>query len=214
MIYLKQQFNPSPASPGGLDNFIALAEKALVPAWSRAGGRLLGAWSSTDEWFFQVTQVTAFEDLAAYDRARNIVADDAELAGYRDALNAAAPICKESLLEPLGPVSADKIDEAIEASADAPAGIYAFAILEVEAGKMEAFQNLLGMGAANLPIIGAWRDVAGNPNQVTDLWSGDPAGRPYAPNSPAMDAFFVPLRELAPKERVVRLRPLPYSPLQ
>ena len=64
MIYLKQHFNIEPASPAGLDRFVDLGEKALLPGWSRLGGRVVGAWFGTEEWFYQVTQVVAFADFA------------------------------------------------------------------------------------------------------------------------------------------------------
>jgi hypothetical protein len=214
MIYLKQRLNIEPASPAGLDRFVELAEKTLVPGWSRAGGNVVGAWFSTEEWFYQVTQVVAFPDLAAFDAARRSAAGDAELADAQGALEELAPVRRESLLEPLGPIGPEKLDAAIEAAAEKPAGLHMMAILDVAPGKLEAFTKFLAAGAESVPIIASWRDVAGNPSQVIDLWTGDPAGRPYQPNSPAMDAFFGPLRELAPKERTVRLFPLPYSPLR
>jgi hypothetical protein len=214
MIYLKQHFDIEPASPAGLDRFVELAEQALVPGWARAGGRIVGAWFSSEEWFNQVTQVIAFPDLAALDAARREASGDAQLSEAEGVLETLAPIRRESLLEPLGPVAPEKLDAAIEAAEETPAGVHSMAILEVAPGKMAAFSKLLAAAAGGLPIIASWRDVAGNPSQVIDLWTGDVAGRPYRPNSPGMDAFFGPLRELAPKERTVRLFPLPYSPLR
>jgi hypothetical protein len=214
MIYLKQAFNIEPASPAGLDRFVELGEGALLPGWERVGGRLIGAWFGTDDWFNQVTQVVAFEDLAAFDAARRGAASDAKLSDAEAALDELAPIRSESLLEPLGPVAPERLDEAIVAAADQAVGVHSFAILEVTAGKMEAFKKLLSAGAASLPIVASWRDVAGNPNRVIDVWTGDVAGRPYQPSNPGMEAFFGPLRELAPTERTIRLFPLPYSPLR
>lgn len=214
MIYLKQNLNIEPASPAGLDRFVELAEQTLVPGWTRVGGRVVGAWFSTEEWFYQVTQIIAFADLAAFDTARREASLDSGLADALGALEELAPVRRESLLEPLGPVGPEKLDAAIEAAVDAPAGLHMMAILDVLPGKMEAFRKFLGAGAESVPIIASWRDVAGNPSQVIDLWTGDPAGQPYRPSSPGMEAFFGPLRELAPRERTVRLFPLPYSPLR
>ena len=36
----------------------------------------------------------------------------------------------------------------------------------------------------------------------------------YAPTTDRMDAFFEPLRKIAPRERLVNVYPLPYSPLR
>ena len=79
---------------------------------------------------------------------------------------------------------------------------------------METFTKMLGQAASGLPIVAAWRQVAGNPHQVIDLWNGDIGAPGYRPNSDAMNAFFGPLREVAPRERLVSLKPLPYSPLR
>lgn len=214
MIYFEQRFNIEPASPAGRDRFIELAESNLVPGWQRAGGRLIGAWFGTGEWFYQVTHVTEFPDLGAFGEARRAAAGDAKLAEADGVLEALAPVRHEGLLEPLGPVAPARLDEGLAKAADEPVGVHTLAILEVAPGKMETFKKLLAGAASNLPILASWGDVAGNPSRVIDLWEGDVAGQPYSPNSPGLDAFFAPLRELAPTERTVRLFPLPYSPLR
>jgi hypothetical protein len=213
MIFLEQTFNLDPASPAQRDRFIEHANQTLLPAWSSVGGTLKGAFFSTEEWFYQLTHLTAFEDLAAFDRARSAVEQGAEFADLRATDEALAPVRGTSLFEDLGPVSAEALDAGIAKAADKPAGEYTFAILEVTPGRMEDFKKLLGGGAAQLPILASWRDVVGNPSRVVDLWRGNPGQAPYAPNNPGMDAFFGPLRQVAPRERMMRLFPLPYSPL-
>ena len=78
---------------------------------------------------------------------------------------------------------------------------------------MERFTEMLAGAGAGLPIVASWRPVAGNPNEVIDLWRGDVGRTPYRPANDAINAFFEPLREIAPRERMVRLHALPYSPL-
>jgi len=214
MIFLKQTWNLHPASPAGRDRFVEHAEKALIPAWASVGGDLKGAFFSTEEWFYQVTHVVAFEDLAAFDRARTAIDQSGEFAELRAGDEALAPERGTALLEDLGPVAAESLDAGIAKAAEKPAGEYTFAILEVSPGRMDDFKKLLGAGAAQLPILASWRDVVGNPSQVIDLWRGNPGQAPYAPSNPAMEAgFFGPLREVAPRERMMRLFPMPYSPL-
>jgi hypothetical protein len=48
---------------------------------------------------------------------------------------------------------------------------------------------------------------------VIDLWKGDLQSG-YAPADERANAFFGPLREVAPRERLLRYWPLPYSPLR
>lgn len=215
MIFLKQTWNLHPASPATRDRFVEHAEKTVIPAWSSVGGALKGAFFSTEEWFFQVTHVVAFDDLAAFDRGRAEIEQGAEFAELRGTDEALAPERGSELLEDLGPVAAESLDAGIAKASEAPAGEYTFAILEVSPGRMEDFKKLLGAGAAQLPILASWRDVIGNPSRVIDLWRGNPGQTPYAPSNPAVEAgFFGPLREVAPRERMMRLFPMPYSPLQ
>ena len=213
MIFLKQTWNLHPASPATRDRFVEHANDALVPGWASVGGALKGAFFATEEWFHQVIHVTAFEDLAAFDRARQAIESGGEFAELRGTDEALAPERGTALLEDLGPVAAEALDAGIAKAAEKPAGEYTFAILEVDPGRMEDFKKLLGAGAARLPILSSWRDVVGNPAQVIDLWRGNPGQTPYAPSSPQLEAFFGPLREVAPRERMMRLFPMPYSPL-
>ena len=74
---------------------------------------------------------------------------------------------------------------------------------------------MLEAAAAALPIVAAWTPVAGNPNQVIDVWKGALGQERYQPADENMErGFFAPLREIAPRERMVNLYPLPYSPLR
>jgi len=214
MVIFKQTFDLHPASPGTRDRFVEHAETTLVPGWASLGGRLKGAFFSTEEWFYQVTHVTVFADLAAFDGARRAVEQGAEFAALRTGDEALAPRRGTALLEDLGPVTAQRLDDAIAQATEKPAREYTFAILEVLPGRMGDFANLLQLGAAQLPILASWRDVVGDPHRVIDLWRGNPGQAPYAPANPALEAaFFAPLREVAPRERMMRLFPLPYSPL-
>ena len=106
------------------------------------------------------------------------------------------------------------LEESIEAAATQPAGVYTFAILEVAPGKMDSFKGLLAGAAGALPIVASWRDLGGNPMRVTDVWRGDLGKDSYAPSTDQAEAFFGPLRQVAPRERLVRMHPLPYSPLR
>ncbi len=214
MIYTKDHFNLDPASPATRDRFVAAASEALLPASGAHGARTVGAWFCHEEWFSQVVHVTGFESLAAYTSYREAAAADGALAKAHAELAALAPERRTELLEPLGPVPETTLDAAIEASVAQPAGVYSFAILEVAPGCMDRFRALLGAAAGGLPILASWRDVGGNPDRVIDLWRGDTGGAGYAPSNEQMEAFFGPLREVAPRERMMRLHALPYSPLR
>jgi hypothetical protein len=211
MIYLKESFDLHPASPSQRDRFVEATQQQLMPASASEGARLVAGFFAHEEWFSQIIHLSEFSDLAAFDAWRAAARSDSKLGKASRALAGFARDRREELLEPLGPVPVTALSEAIESCREKPVGVYTFAILEVDPGKMEAFESLLGGAAASLPIIAALRDLAGNPNRILDLWKGDMGKGGYAPTSPSQDAFFEPLRKIAPRERMMRLHPMPYS---
>jgi len=214
MIYLKETFNLAPASPETRDQFIDFAQTDLSSAHKRLGARLVGAWFSHAEWYGQITHVLEFDDLSRFQGFRTDARADA---GWRECerrVDEFAPQRSAQLLEPLGPVPPQTLSDAIHASTDAPLNAYSFAVLEVAPGKMDEFIATLGRVKDMLPIIASWRAVAGNPYEVIDLWKGALGQEPYRPADERTKAFFRPLREMAPRERLVNLYALPYSPLR
>ena len=214
MIYLKESFNLHPASPANRDRFIVGVEEGLLPASSGHGARLVGSWFAHEEWYSQILHVTEFDDLAAFDEYRKAARTDAKLIEAQAKLANLAPERRSELLEPLGAVPVSALHDAIEVSRNEPVGVYTFAILEVTPGSMEHFSSMLAGAASALPIAAAWRDVSGNPNRVIDLWKGDTGKAGFRPTNDQQNAFFEPLREVAPRERMMRLHAMPYSPLR
>lgn len=214
MIFWKESFNIHPASPATRERFVAAAAEAHLPASEALGARPVGAWFCHEEWFSQIVHVTAFEDLAAFGANREAARADGALAKAEARLTELAPERRGELLETLGPIPDATLDAFIEKSEQKPAGIYTFAILEVLPGCMERFTAMLAGGGASLPIAASWRDLSGNPDRIIDLWRGDVGRAGYEPSNAGLDAFFEPLRELAPRERMMRLHSLPYSRLR
>ena len=213
MIHLIERFNLQPASPATRDRFVALAEGQWLPALAEHGGQPTGAWFCNEHWFSQVVHATRFTDAAACAAYRGAAAADGALGKAYAEFRALAPEQSVEQLETFGPVPDEALEAGFAKSAEKPAGAYTFAILDVVPDAMPKFRAMLEGAAKNLPIVGAWRRTSGNPNEVIDLWRGDVA-QGYAPNSPEQEAFFGPLRELVPRERMERLFPLPYSPLR
>jgi hypothetical protein len=214
MLYLKQDFNISPASPETRDRFVALAEASLVSACERLGGRVVGAWFSNAEWFSQITQVIELDDFKAFDSFRREAADDGEWQECQRQIEELAPERRESLLEPAGPIPPSTLHDAIESARSEPVGAHSLAILEVAQGRMKTFHEMLVGAKDGFPIVACWRSVAGNPNEIIDVWKGALGQDGYKPSDDATNAFFQPLRKIAPRERLVTLYPLPYSPLK
>lgn len=217
MIYLEQTLNITPASPDIRDDYIKIAQELLVPACKRLGARLVAAWNANYEWVMQTTQIFEFDDIESLKKFRINASQDREWGEYMAQLEVFAPERRTRLLEPIGAVPPEILHKAIEESQKTPLKAYSMAILEVNPGKMPEMIAGITAGYKVMPIIASWRPIAGSPNQVIDLWKGDiwfnaenMAYRPFSKDQ----QWVRDLRENAPKEKIVPLYTLPYSPLK
>jgi hypothetical protein len=213
MIYLKQSYNLHPATPAIRDRFVDSVVEHVLPSNDRLGARLVGGFFAHEDWFTQVIHVTEFDDFDALGRYREALAKDERATEGIAELGQLAPEQHVELVEPLGAIATSKLHDAIASSADEPLGTYTFAILEVDNGKMDRFDAMLGAAQDRLPIVACWRGVSGNPNRIIDLWKGDTGRAGYRASDDAQNAFFEPLRQIAPREKMMRLHVMPYSPL-
>ncbi len=214
MIYLEETFDLTPASPETMDAFVEFARDKLAASWQRLGARLVAAWYCDADVFGQVMHVLEFDDLAALGSFRTLAAADAEWAACEARLEELAPARRSRLMEALGPISPEATRAAAAESQKTPLGAYSLAILDVSPGKMPQFIAGLEASAKALPIVASWRTVVGKQNEITDVWKGALRQASYSPAAEGMKQFFRDLRELAPRERLRVVYPLPYSPLQ
>lgn len=214
MIYLEETLNPKHASPEALEEFVEFSQQHLLPVCPRVGARLVAAWTSSDEWVCQATQVLEFDDMEALKAFRIASSQDKAWGEYTAGLEELAPVRRSRLLEPLGPVPAELLHQAAAESQESPNGSYLLAILEVGADKMSQFVAGLALVYQSLPIVASWRPIGGNPNQVIDIWKSPPVQEAYQPPDDGTKQFFRQVREWAPKERLTRVIALPFSPLR
>lgn len=214
MIYLEETFDLMPASPETRDAFVAFAQEQLIPCSQRLGARLVAAWFCDADLFGQVMHVLEFDDLAALGSFRAQSAADAEWAACKARLEELAPAWRSRLMEALGPIPAEATRAAAAESQTTPRGAYSMAILQVSPGKMPQFIAALEASAKALPIIASWRTIVGTQDEITDVWKGALGQAGYSPAAEGMKQWFRDLRELAPRERLRVVYPLPYSPLQ
>ncbi|MDK1024538.1 MAG: hypothetical protein QGD92_09935 [Gammaproteobacteria bacterium] len=220
MIYLEETLNLQPATPDTLDNFIDFAQNDLIPAYHELSTRLVAAWYSNVEIFCQVTQILEFEDLNAFGNYRSSMMTETKWQQQGSELESFAPVRRYRLLEPLVPRFSSILHKAMSDSQDTPLGSYNLAILNVAATKMNDMISGLSAIAESeaLPIIMSWRPVAGNPNEVIDLWKGSLQQSGYQKkesyNSIGLtDEWWQNLRIMAPEERLISVYTLPHSPL-
>lgn len=217
MIYLEQTLNLTPASPDIRDEYIKIAEELLVPATKRLGARLVAAWNAHYEWVMQITQIFEFDNIEALKNFRINSCQDKKWGEYIAQLEIYAPERRTRLLEPIGAVPPEILHKAIKESQKNPLKAYCMAILEANPGKMQDMIAGISAGYKVMPIIASWRPIAGSPNQIMDLWKGDlyfntenMAYRPFSKDQ----QWIRDLRQNAPKERIIPLYTLPYSPLR
>lgn len=213
MIYSWETFSVEPASPEGLDNFVAFARDTLIPRYERLGARLAAAWYSDIESFCQVTQVLEFDDLAALGAFREKAQQDEGWAECEKRLEELAPERWQRLLEPFA-VPPETLKEASAQSRETPLNVYTLAVLEVAPGKMAQLRQGMEAAAKTLPLVANWRAVTGKQNEVIDVWKGAMRQSGYEQSSEGTNRFFRGVRTLAPKERLYPVFPLPYSPLR
>ena len=214
MIYLEETLNLLPAHQENLDKFVGLAQEKLIPACERLGTRIVAAWTSTVEWFSQVTQIMEFNDMEALKKFRIDASKDIGWGEYAAQLEEIAPERRSRLLEPLGPISPEALHNAIEASKKSPIKVYGLATLEVNPNMMPQFlQGLETKSPVTDLIIASWRPIGGSPNEVIDLWKMYSPPQGYQPADEISKQFFRPLREVAPKEHYRGVSMLPYSEL-
>lgn len=220
MIYLEETLNLQPATPDTLDKFIEFAQNDLVPSYHDLSARLVAAWFSDVEMWGQVTQILEFEDLNAFADYRSSLMTDTHWQQLAVKLESFAPVRRYRLLEPLVPAFSSVLHKAISDSQDTPLGSYNLAILKVAATKMTDMVTGLSMVAESqaLPIIMSWRPVAGNPNEIIDVWKGSLQHSGYQTRERYYsmglnDEWWRNLRVMAPEERLVSVYTLPHSPL-
>ncbi|GAI86337.1 unnamed protein product, partial [marine sediment metagenome] len=180
--------------------------------------RLVAAWYGNFEWFSQIIQLFEFDDIDSLKDFRKKSSQDKEWGEYAAQLEVFAPERRTRLLEPLGAVKPEVLHKAIEESQKSPLNVYSIAMLEVAPNQMTNFTTAVEMGSKVLPIIASWRPIAGSPNLVIDLWKGDVLWSAnewaYKPALEAQKEMMRNLRIQAPKERIVPIYALPYSPLK
>jgi len=213
MIYLEETFDLEPASPETCDRFVEFAQDSLLPAYQRLGARLAAAWTCDSERFGQVKQVLEFDDLGALGAFRHEASNDESWVACAATIEDLAPVRNSRLMESLGPIPPETTHAAAAESQSSPVGAYSLAILRVNPGMMSEFTKMLETVAGTLPIVAAWRTIAGRSDEVTDVWKGAMGQGGYQPATEALKPFFRNLREIAPDERLLNVYPLPYSPL-
>lgn len=202
-----------PASPETLDTFVALAQEKLLPL-ERMGFRLAAAWYNDIESFCTVIQVLEFENMAAFGGFRARTEQAEPWLEYQARLEELAPNRRSRLMEPLGSITPERLHDAWKETAEKPVGAYTLAIMDIAPGKMESLKAAMSASAATMPMVAQWKTIVGRQNEVTDVWKGPMRLDGYKPSNEGANRFWRAVRQNAPRERLIPVFPLPYSPLK
>jgi hypothetical protein len=214
MIYLEETFYLNPASPENLDSFVDLNTKELLPIYEENGYNLISAWVRYDTWYGSVTHITELFDLKELKEFRIKLGENPSWGKYLAEVEEKAPERHSRILEPLGSIPVEVLHQGIKESREKPGGEYSLAILHATPETISDFIASFDQGLKLFPILASWRSLSGDPNEVIDLWKANLLPTKYEPANEAMKPFFDLLRVHAPKERMCRIYPLPYSPLR
>ncbi len=122
---------------------------------------------------------------------------------------------RSRLLEPVGAVPVEVLHQAMAESDQIPQlGLCAWPSWKWVPVKWINSWPLWPKTYKNLPIIACWRPIGASPNEVIDVWKSPEPEKAYQPADEFRKQFMRMVREVAPKERVVRMVALPYSPLR
>jgi hypothetical protein len=213
MIYLEETLTLEPESPETLDTFVAFTQEKLLPLES-LGFKVAAAWYNDIESFCTVIQVLEFENMAALAEFGARAEEAEPYLEYQARLEELAPKRRSRLLEPLGPIPAERLHDAWKETAETPVGAYTLAIMDIAPGKMAALKAAMAATAATMPMVAQWKTVVGKQNEVTDLWKGPMRLDGYKPSNEGANRFWRAVRQNAPGERLIPVFPLPYSPLK
>ncbi len=205
------------------DTYVEIYGSTMVPATTRSGFDLLGAWKRTGGPMGQIVVLFRFDDFGAIGKAYETLRSES---GLSDALTKFLEHAQFAetlkIAEPVPYATPQRLDSALT---EAPGAVrqYVQGVIDMKPTAQAQIYELVGrladMGDAGqwARMVTAYETLIGHRPELTDLWlvPNDAVSgfNSYVPGDPIPD-ISAPLRELAPDESIYYLNPLPFSPLQ
>jgi hypothetical protein len=203
------------------DRWIEWYGNDVIPAMSRNGYDVLGAFKRSSGPMGEDVLISRFESLEAYSQAGvSLRKDPAFLKSL--AANAGQFTVVESVkAATFVPYATEARLERALAERPAKPRQYMQAVLQVRQGRQAVAYEAIGKladlaeGGERLRLVTAYETSIGRRGELTDLWvyPGGMGDLSYRPGDPLAD-LIAGLREAAPEETISFLNPLPYSRLQ
>lgn len=220
MFYLIEKLNLQLATAKNLDRYIEIESNQILSVYEQCEAKLMASWICSAETLMQITNIFELRSFESTLKIYNALNDDGS---FQDAVQLSNSLISETnwqLYNSCGQKFSEAFHQAIQASKSAPLKTYTVAMLEMSRNKMPLL--LPKQDAAidiGMPLIAFMKSVTGRHDQIIDIWKGDLQEAGYQNqtyyNSIGMtEEWWNWIRDIAPKEKMVRVSVLPYSPLQ
>lgn len=220
MHYLFEKLKLQVAKPKNLDKFIEIESHQILSIYEQCGAKLMASWVCSAETLMQITNVFELESLESIPKIHDAMNGNGS---YKDVVQLSQSLISQTdwqLYRSCGQKFSDAFHKAIQASQSAPLQSYTVATLELNQNKMPLLvpkqEAAIDVG---MPLIAFMKSVTGRHDQIVDIWKGDlqAAGyqsQAYYERIGMTEEWWNWIRDIAPKEKMVKVSVLPYSPLK
>ena len=220
MFYLIEKLNLQVATAKNLDRFIEIESNQILSVYEQCEAKLMASWICSAETLMQITNVFELKSLEATSKIYNALNDDSS---FQDIVQLSNSLISETdwqLYRSCSQKFSKTFHQAVQASQSAPLKSYTVATLNMSRNKMPLFlprqEAAIDIG---MPLIAFMKSVTGRHDQIVDIWKGDiqEAGyqtQDYYESIGMTEEWWDWIRTIAPKEKMVKVSMLPYSPLQ
>jgi hypothetical protein len=220
MFYLVEKLNLQVATPKNLDRFIEIESHQILPVYERCNAKLMASWICSAKTLMQITNAFELESLDSTLKIYDAINDNSS---YEDVVQLSHSLISQTdwqLFRSCGQKFSEAFHQAIQASQSTPVRSYTVATLELNRNKMPLLlpkqEGAIDIG---MPLIAFMKSVTGKHDQIIDIWKGDlqAAGyqtQAYYESIGMSEEWWDWIRDIAPKEKMVKVSVLPYSPLK
>jgi len=201
------------------DRWVEWYGNEMIPAMTRNGFDLLGAFKRSSGPAGEDLLISRFESMTDYERAGASLRKDP---GFLKSLASVGSwsVRESSKLAVFVPYATEQRLERALAERPASPRQYMQAVLHLRLGGQPAAYEAIGRladivdGSGQGQLVTAYETTVGQRGELTDLWAFPRVpDLSYRPGDPLAE-LMVTLREAAPEESMCFLNPLPYSRLQ
>ena len=220
MFYLIEKLDLQVATAKNLDRFIEVESHQVLPVYEQYNAKLMASWICSAETLMQITNIFEFDSFEAVRNIYDAINDDHS---HQDVFQLSHSLISQmdwQIFCSCGQKFSEAFHQAVQTSQSAPLKTYTLATLELNRNKMPLLvpkqEAAIDIG---MPLIAFMKSVTGRHDQIIDIWKGDlqAAGyqtQAYYESIGMSEEWWNWIRDIAPKEKMVRVSVLPYSPLK